>query len=203
MVIYQTKKWRRLMRKNSLVLLGLVLLLLNGCINAENDNKNTEHPEAAKHSSHQLKYEGTPLKIAVAGNEKLAQFDNVSYQDRDLEYLSTNDEESFDALIITKDAFQEADKEEYVEFFRKVKYPVFFIGTEKLSLSAFLEKGTTLEMAKVNQTAYVQGYKNTENMDTNEEQWNLHLPERPTEQDKNGKILVRIFEIVKNSIDEK
>ncbi|MGE8082157.1 hypothetical protein, partial [Peribacillus loiseleuriae] len=110
----------------------------------------------------QYEYTGETLKIAIVGNEKkLARFKNVSFHLRKLEEL-VNGEEPFDALIVTKEGFKEADKEEYVAFFNEVKYPVFFYGINGISDSAFLEKNRTIEQARINSETYIKGYVNTE-----------------------------------------
>lgn len=131
------------------------------------------------------------FKIAIVGDEqKLAHFDNISYQNRELSYLTNNNEESFDALIITKEAFQEADKEKYVEFFNNVKYPVFFFGIKGTATTAFLEENTSIEDAKIRNFSFTKGYVNQ-----NKEQltWDFHLPSNPSKDDKNKKMLERIF----------
>lgn len=171
-----------------LMAVSCLAVMLSGCIN---NSKELDEEQKVDEVTY---VPNTALKIAVVGNEKLTSIENVSYQERELSYVSNNSKESFDALIITKSAFKDADQEQYVDFFNTVSYPVFFIGTENLSLSAFTNKNTTIEQAKINQDAYTKGYLNP--TDSNEEikKWSFHLPDNPTDKDKNEKMLTRIVE---------
>lgn len=189
------------MKSLFVLLITSLFLVLSGCVN--DTDKETKVENESLNSEEVAKSPGKGLKIAVVGNEKLADFENVSYQKRDLNYLSTNNEENFDALIVTRSAFEEADKEEYVEFFNRVTYPVFFIGTSKISISAFTNENTTLKQANVNQDAYAQGYINNGNDNPNKEKekWSFHLPDDPKESDKNEKMLLRIFEEVEKHLE--
>lgn len=112
------------------------------------------------------KYNGNELKIAVVGDKKFPKINKVTFIKKRLSDVVNNNEESFDALIITKDAFKEADKNEYVSFYNSVRYPVFFYGTENLRAFAFTNKNITIEMEKRNNTPYVQGYINKDNKKT-------------------------------------
>ena len=179
------------MKSRIILLMTSLFLVLSGC-----DNNIDKKVENELEISEENKISGTGLKIAVVGNEKLSKFENVSYQERELSYLSTNEEEKFDALIITSSAFEEADKEQYVEFFNRVSYPVFFIGTQKMSISAFTNKDTTIKEARVNQDAYAQGYINNGVNNSNKEKWSFHLPDDTEESDKNRGMLLRIFEVL-------
>ena len=119
---------------------------------------------------------GYSLIIAVVGNEsELPKFSSVSYQKSELDNLVTKEEENFDALIITKEAFSEADKDQFVEYFNKVKYPVFFYDAKGISDDAFLEKGVTLDSSKINSSAFIRGYLNKEKERV---KWVLHLPDK-------------------------
>lgn len=179
------------MKSRIILLMTSLFLVLSGC-----DNNIDKKVENELEISEENKISGTGLKIAVVGNEKLSKFENVSYQERELSYLSTNEEEEFDALIITSSAFEEADKEQYVEFFNRVSYPVFFIGTQKMSISAFTNKDTTIKEARVNRDAYAQGYINNGGNNSDKEKWSFHLPDAAEESDKNRGMLLRIFEVV-------
>lgn len=185
------------MGKKSFLCLTMLILLLSGC--TDDADTTSKQNEEKTNEGRVHEYSGSSLKIAVVGDiEKLAKFKEVSYQDRTLEYLSTNKEEDFDALIITSSAFEDADKEKYVQYFKKVKYPVFFLGTENISLAAFINENTTLQQANVNKSAYAQGYVNIDK--DNEEQkykmWNFNLPDNPKESDKNEAMLKRFFDVI-------
>ncbi|MGE8082151.1 hypothetical protein, partial [Peribacillus loiseleuriae] len=60
-----------------------------------------------------------------------------------------------------------------------------------ISDSAFLEKNRTIEQARINSETYIKGYVNTE---INRIKWNIHLPNNPTDKDKNEGMLVNMFE---------
>ncbi|MGE1166493.1 hypothetical protein ACQJ0Y_25405 [Peribacillus simplex] len=149
---------------------------------------------------------GYSLKIAVVGNEsEFPYFSSISYHKRELDNLVTNEEENFDALIITKEAFSEADKDQFVEDFNKVKYPVFFYEAKGISDDAFLEKGVTLDSSKINSSAYIRGYLNKEKERV---KWVLHLPDNKNISDKEisdkefsdkVNIFIQIYEIIVES----
>jgi hypothetical protein len=126
------------------------------------------------------------------GNTSLSKFKNVSYQKKEFSDV-TNDRVTYDALIITKDAFSEADKEKYIQLYNSIKYPVFFFGTENVKDFAFLSENTSIDMAKIRDSGYVQGFINMEGTRT---KWDLHLPNNPSDLDKNKKMLIRMFKII-------
>lgn len=139
---------------------------------------------------------GYSLIIAVVGNEsELPKFSSISYQKSELDNLVTNEEENFDALIITKEAFSEADKDQFVEYFNKVKYPVFFYDAKGISDDAFLEKGVTLDSSKINSSAFIRGYLNKEKERV---KWVLHLPDNKNISDK-AYTFIQLCEIVEES----
>lgn len=175
------------MKKIILIAISLVLLLV-GCTKEENkiSNENTDET---------MEYNGQELKIAVVGNNELSNFKNIKYHKKKLSTL-VNDKELYDALIITKGAFSEADKEQYIGFYNKVKYPIFFFGTENFKDFAFLNENMTMETSKNNSAGYVQGFLNGDNKRT---KWELSLPDNPTSSDKNRKMLVRIFELIESN----
>ncbi|MDV2888570.1 hypothetical protein RYX45_25750, partial [Alkalihalophilus pseudofirmus] len=76
------------------------------------------------------------------GNSQLPKFTNVSYEHTTLDSLLKN-RTQYDALIVTKDAFSEADKDKYVPLFNEIKYPVFFFGIEDFRIFAFTKEGVT------------------------------------------------------------
>ncbi|MBX9957938.1 hypothetical protein H7T43_24065 [Peribacillus simplex] len=173
-------------KKLSLIFLLLSILIISGCVKS---SESKEKQEVGTTNN----YEGASLKIGVVGNEdKLPKFSNVSYQKRELNDLVNNQEENFDALIITNEAFSEADKDQFVEYFNKVKYPVFFYEAKGISDDAFLEKGVTLESSKINSSAYIRGYVNKEKERV---KWVLHLPDNKNKSDKEN-IFIQLFEII-------
>ena len=175
-------------KKLSLIFLLLSILIISGCV------KNSESKE--KQEGVTTKTEGYSLKICVVGNEnELPEFSSIYYQKRELDNLVTNEEENFDALIITKEAFSEADKDQFVEYFNKVKYPVFFYEAKGISEDAFLEKGVTLESSKINSSAFIRGYLNKEKERV---KWVLHLPDNKNKSDKEN-IFIQLFEIIEES----
>lgn len=163
------------MRQFFLVL--ALLIMLYGC-----SNINTN-----------LEYRGDFLDIGVVGNSQLPEFVNIEYIKLELNYLVENDAE-YDALIITQDAFSEADKDKYVSFFNEIQYPVFFIGLEGYQAFAFTRKGITLDMARVENSAYVQGFKNANTKES--QKWRFYLPETNKHKDTDKEMLLRIFEVL-------
>jgi hypothetical protein len=166
----------------SLLILLLCFSLLYGCSNSNSEsNKNIE-------------YDGDYLKIGVIGDSSLPKFNNISYENKTLESL-VNSELEFDALIITENAFPEADKNKYVSFYNKVKYPVFFFGIDGFRDFAFTKQDITMDMARDENSAYVQGFKDPSG--ENSQHWKFYLPEGSNSQKNNDqKMLLRIFEVL-------
>jgi hypothetical protein len=159
-----------------IILVMLSLTLLSGC--------------SGDQTMKSIKYEGRHLDIGIVGTSSLPKFKNVTYEKVDLKSL-IHDTTQYDALIIMKDAFPEADKDEYVPFFNEIKYPVFFFGIEGFKLFAFTTKGMTMDMAKNENSAYVQGFKNETK--GNRTQWGFYLPNDSNDTDVNKYMMEQIF----------
>ncbi|WP_231630223.1 hypothetical protein [Lysinibacillus sp. ZYM-1] len=94
------------------ILFTLSLLLLFACSNDD------------------VKYDGVPLKIAVAGdipeinNEKI-HFESISLDEfrEDALHISTN----FDAVMITPVMFEEASEDRLVKVYNNSKMPIIFL----------------------------------------------------------------------------
>lgn len=156
----------------------LMLSLLFGCSNKEATEK--------------LEYNGKYLQIGIVGDfSSLPKFSNTMYESVDLDGLTTSEPE-YDAIIVMKDAFPQADKEQYVSFFNEIAYPVFFFGIEGFKDFAFTTEGVTLNMAKDKNGAFVQGFKNSDSEER--KSWNIYAPEDLKESNINKYMVLQILE---------
>jgi len=144
------------------------------------------------------RYEGEPLEIAVAGDKKLPRFQNIVYDYVALADLDQSDTR-YDGLIITRSAFPEADQDKYVPFFQSVKYPVFFYGADDFKYFAFTVEGMTIDMAKYENSPYVQGFKNLD--DGTKIGWGFELPNDEKEKVDDKEMLLRIFNAINSNND--
>lgn len=100
-------------------------------------------------SNDEVKYDGTPLKIAVVGdvpklnNEKI-HFEPISLDEisEDTLHISTN----FDAVMITPVMFEEASDDRLVGVYNNSKLPIIFFDSTK-SHYPFTRGGITFETA--------------------------------------------------------
>ncbi|MEK5417248.1 MULTISPECIES: hypothetical protein [unclassified Paenibacillus] len=122
------------------------------------------------------------LKIAVVGANDLVKVENVDYVKKDLKELISHSEEIFDGLIISQDSIEEASKKEYRDYFKYIKYPVFFIGTENILVAMFRADNVTLEDVQIDGWGpHVSGFVNSKE---GYRTWEFHLPDNPTRFDE-------------------
>lgn len=138
-----------------LMTLLFVIFILVGCNNMERAEE-----KSATNKDEELKYDGDHLTVGVTEDMNLPKIKNIQYKEVNLDSL-TPDQEELDALIITKAFFNEADKNKYVNFYKEVKYPVFFVGIKGFKLFAFTTEDMNIENSKDDNSAYIQGFKNT------------------------------------------
>lgn len=180
--------------RNSFFILSVmsILLLFTACTNDEDDTKPATSTNGTKDEL--LSYSGPALTIGVVGDNDFKEAPQVIYENLTLEDLSKDiKNDTLDALIIKKDAFEEADNDKYVSLFNSTKYPIFFYGTEDLQAFAFTDSGVTMGQVRVKNTAYVQGYLNSNG---EKQHWDLLLSSKPTDKEKNETMLTRILELV-------
>lgn len=134
-----------------------------------------------------VSYNGKNLDIAIVGNKDFPRMSNITFEKISLiELYRTN--KQYDGVIITKSEFDEADKESYEEFFQKVEYPVFFYGADDFKVFAFHIEDMTIEDATYKDSAYVQGFQNTE--DKNPKYWEFFLDDEELDDQE---MLTRMF----------
>ncbi|WP_148630418.1 hypothetical protein [Bacillus sp. E214] len=182
--------------KNSFFILSImsILLLFTACTKDENNVKTATNTPNNETKDELLSYDGPSLTIGVVGGNDFKESPKVIYENLTLEELSKNSKDDIlDALIIKKNAFEEADKDKYVSLYNSTKYPIFFYGTEDLQAFAFTDSGVTMDQVRVKNTAYVQGYLN---LSGEKQHWDLLLSNKPTNKEKNETMLIRILELV-------
>ncbi|MGM7684795.1 hypothetical protein ACSVDA_22045 [Cytobacillus sp. Hm23] len=163
--------------KNTAAIFLTLIIFLFGCVG------NSEEKTPV--------YNGTHLQIGVVGNEKLPQFVNVAYSSIELESL-VDDNENYDGLFITPDAFSEADKEKYVSFFNSISYPVYFFNIQGYKYNAFVKENVSLKITETKNSPYVQGFKNKG--DGERTTWGFYLEE--SGENITIDLMLRIFDTI-------
>jgi len=122
-----------------IILLFLQILLLSiiiGCSNTNFEDQNT--------------IEITPsdayLTIGVIGAPPEINEKNITFKPYSLEQLDENNDPTLDALFVMPEHLEEAAEPEFAQLYRRLPYPTFFIGSEKLAY-AFTEIDVTYETA--------------------------------------------------------
>lgn len=116
----------------------LVFSIVNilGCSNINFDNPNT--------------IEVTPsdayLTIGVIGASPEVNEKNIIFKPYSVEQLDENVDPTLDALFVMPEHLEEAAEPEFAQLYRRLPYPTFFIGSEKLAY-AFTEEDVTYETA--------------------------------------------------------
>lgn len=104
-------------------------------------------------------YQGEFIEVGVVGSQSLPNIQNVQYKNVELSDVKGKNGE-FDVLIITPEAFTEADKDKYINLYETIEYPVLFFGMKYFKMFAFTTEGMTIETSKDDNVAYVEGFKN-------------------------------------------
>ncbi|RJG26876.1 hypothetical protein [Paenibacillus thiaminolyticus] len=134
------------------------------------------------------------LRIVVIGDDQIEGIDSVNFVKTTLQDLVKDENQQFDGLIISKEYFEEAAKKQYKDFFKNIKYPVFFLGTENILTAVFHEDELSLEDAKIGGWGpYASGFVRVED---GYNEWALYLPNNSTNNDKEKNIILRICNIL-------
>ena len=146
------------------------IVLLTSCVTNdvvdEGGNKSsiTESPNAVGKNGPKFEnYDGTPLKIAVVGDEpkikenELITFTQINFGD--LQDINSND---YDAVFIMKEFLKKASESKYAELYKTTNLPFFFIQSEKLTY-AFTNEDSSYEKARrLSNLEYAVGYYSKE-----------------------------------------
>lgn len=110
--------------------------------------------------SHEL-YEGDSLRIGVVGKapeveDKNIFFSDITLEDLKNETISVNADH--DALFIMPEELTAADSEEYVEVYKQLDIPTFFIGTTKADIPFTFKEAVYNDVSDVSPKTYAAGY---------------------------------------------
>jgi len=126
------------MSKKIILLFFQIILIATtlGCTNSNFNDSNT--------------IEVTPsdayLTIGVIGTSPEVNEKNITFKPYSLEQLDENIDPTLDALFVMPEHLEEAAEPEFAQLYRRLPYPTFFIGSEKLAY-AFTEEDVTYETA--------------------------------------------------------
>ncbi|MGE7603479.1 amino acid oxidase [Peribacillus sp. NPDC097675] len=113
------------------IIMVLSLVLLAACSNGE------------------VKYDGTPLKIAVIGEIPPFQNKNIRVESVTLDNFiedSTQVSAKFDAVMLTEDAFEAASDDKFIDVYNNSEIPIVFLNSSKRHYP-FVTEGITYETA--------------------------------------------------------
>lgn len=154
------------------------LVMLFGCSDTDASNEN---------SRSKVIYQGPFIEVGVAGSQQsLPDIENVQYKHVNLSDVNGKKEE-FDVLIITPEAFTEADKDEYITLYETIEYPVLFFGMKDFSMFAFTAEGMTIENSKDENVAFIEGFKN---VNGEKEGIRVYKSEKEKEKESDAEILI-------------
>lgn len=156
----------------------VVLVFLCGCSDTNDSNDNSLIKDV---------YRGSLLEVGVVGSKSLPNVENIQYKYVELSEVSGKKGE-FDVLIITPEAFTEADKNKYITLYENIEYPVFFFGMKDFKMFAFTNESMTIEDSKDDNVAYVEGFKN---IDGKKEGIKFYKSEEEDESDTD--MLIKVF----------
>lgn len=104
-------------------------------------------------------YSGELLNITTIGNAPEIDAENILFTKMTFNDFEENPAPiDSDAVFIMPEHLGEASKDEYVELYKEMNIPVFFIGTTKSHIPFFLEDATYEDTADVSPTSYAAGY---------------------------------------------
>lgn len=152
------------------------LVMLFGCSDTDASNEI---------SRSRVIYQGPFIEVGVAGSQQsLPNIENVQYKHVDLTDVNGIKEE-FDVLIITPEAFPEADKDKYINLYESIEYPVLFFGMKDFKMFAFTTEGMTIENSKDDNVGYIEGFKNV-----NGEKEGIKVYKSEKEKESDAEILI-------------
>ena len=153
-----------------IIVLFVTILILSGCSEKQEDI-----------------YRGEFLEVGVVGSSLLPKIQNIQYKNVALSDVKGKKGE-FKVLIITPEAFSEADQEKYIPLYESIEYPILFLGMKDFKMFAFTSKGMTIEKSKDDNVAYVEGFQH---INGSKEAIQIYKSENENQTDK--EMLIRTF----------
>lgn len=158
---------------------AIIVLIMAGCVRAE------AIPEFEI-------YKGKPLNIAVIGEEPVVRENQINFTAITFDELKSL--KGYDAVFITKENLEEADKPEYASIYNSSPFPFLFIETTK-SYIPFIDEETSLdEFPEVESDTYAYLYDQSSETYWGYELYNDIVNEK-TIQDAYSRIFKTIEEI--------
>lgn len=113
-------------------------------------------------------YKGQLLNIAIIGEKPEVREENIKFTSVSLEEIAQNTKtisKKFNAVFIMPENFSKADEDTYIETYKNLEIPVFFIETTKAHLP-FVTENVTYETApEISEDLYATGYLYSESTD--------------------------------------
>lgn len=170
------------MIKNFLLLIGVVLLLAS-C-------NEVKEPHI---------YNGKELTVGVIGSAPEINNKKIKFKEITLNNLKSDiNTKNLDGIIIMKEYLKEADDDQYVESYRALTIPVFFMQSTKAHIP-FTNEGITYDSLPDVQESYATGYLRTkEDGESVEQTWRYQLKDNKENKDNIQNIYTQIFKTIES-----
>lgn len=147
-------------------------------------------------SEKETAYNGKPLIIGVIGEAPYLKESNITFKEMGINELTKETVKDVDGVLVMKEHLKEASKEKYVDFYKEVHIPFFFIESE-MGMIPFLEK--SLEYSEENfdigfEPDYAYGFQLTE--DNNLKSWSFGLLDDKKSEKNMEDVFTRIFKTI-------
>jgi len=146
-----------------------------------------------------LIYNVKELTVGVIGsspeiNDEKIKFKEITFTDLKSDIITKN----LDGIIIMKEYLKEADDNQYVENYRALSIPIFFMQSTKAHIP-FTNKGVTYDSIPDVQESYATGYLCTkEEGQFKEQTWRYQLKDNKENKDNIQDIYTQIFKTIES-----
>lgn len=142
-------------------------------------------------------YEGRNLVIGVIGSNPEIKEENIEFTATSFEDLedTKSTSESFDAIFIMHDYLKQADEEKYVDVYRKLSIPTFFVQSTKGYLPFVLED-LSYEDAPEIYDSYISGY--LQQSQDGHLYWGFDLIDGVENESNVNEMYTRVFKTIEN-----
>ncbi|MGP4062892.1 hypothetical protein [Halobacillus sp. H74] len=122
------------------------------------------------------KYDGAPLNIAVVGESPDIDNELINFIDFQMKEVGANTvSNEYDSIFVMPDEFEEASKDKYVQLYKELTIPIFFIDSSKRALP-FVREGMNYETApEINNPYFATGYLYTGGERDRADKWQISL----------------------------
>ncbi|MFJ7746902.1 amino acid oxidase [Peribacillus sp. NPDC097295] len=149
-------------------------------------------------SNSEVKYDGAPLKIAVIGETPSFQNKNIRVEPLSLDKFieeSTLISANYDAVMLSKDVFEAASDDKFVDVYTSSEIPIVFLNSSKRHYP-FVNEDITYETAPDSLTdgSHTTVYLHDDHANK-DDAWFFHLDDKKNENELYTKLFKKIEEL--------